>query len=341
MRIAILGYAHPFGEGTVYGAERMIYYLIRDLRDMGHECVVFSVKGCNLPGFEFVEMIKPWFDDKDIYFEAVKNWEETNGKKFDYVHSYQASGLITHELRNGWPYSLEPFFPFHRFHDKVIWYSKKLQSVSGGKGTVIYFGLPEEDYSQWTDTHQDYLVWIGRMDMGKAPDIAIDVAKKSNHRLVLMGPAYHYPYCHDKILPQVDGEQIIWMRGCDDEMKREIMLGAKALIAPLWENYHEMFGIVNIEALACGVPIIGWNNSNVPSAMGFGGGEIIEHGVHGFIVNHNGYGDDQRESTINEAVGYINYIDKIDRFTCRTRYLERFTSRRMTEDHLAYFEGNM
>jgi len=340
MRIAILGYAHPFGEGLIYGAERMIYYLIRDLRDMGHECVVFSIKGCNLPGFEFVEMPVPWEDDRDIYFEALKAYELDKGVRFDYVHSYMASGFVSHEIRQNWPYSLEPFFHFGRFKENMIWYSRKLQSLAGGpgNGTVIYFGLPEDDYEEWTEVHKGYLAWMGRMDMGKAPDIAIDIAKRSGHRLVLIGPSYHYPYCHDHIFQHIDNENVIWMRGCTDDIKRRVLLGAKALIAPIWEHYHEMFGIVNIEALACGTPVIGIANADQDSAINHKGGEIIERGVHGFIVEHNGYTPEEREKAVAGAVDCVGVVDKISREACRKLYESRFTSKIMAEKHLKLFE---
>ena len=173
--------------------------------------------------------------------------------------------------------------------------------------------------------------------MGKAPDIAIDVAKRAGERIVLMGPAYHYPYSHDHILPQVDGDQVIWMRSCNDEVKQRVFKGAKAFINPLWTEYHEMFGIVNIESLACGVPIIGWNNAECPSAMGFEGGEVIEHGKQGFIINHNGYSQEERERTIAEAVSYIDRIDEIPRADCRALYEQRFTSKIMARKHEKYF----
>ena len=215
-------------------------------------------------------------------------------------------------------------------------YSQRLKALSLGSGTVIYFGLPKEQYPTYSLEHNDYLVWIGRMDHGKAPDIAIEVAKRSNHRIVLMGPSYHYPFAVDNVLPQVDGNKVIWLRGCSDDIKQRVLLKAKALIAPLWNGYMEMFGIVNIEALACGVPVIGWNNDAQPSAIG--GGEIIDHGKHGFIVRHTGYGDNVRDQSINCAVDYLKDIENINRVDCRQRYEEHFTSDIMTRKTLWFME---
>lgn len=337
MRIAVLGYAHPFGEGLIYGAERLIYYLIREWRELGHECVVFSVKGCNLPGFEYIEMPCPWEDDRDIYLEAIKEYEVKNNVRFDHVHSFMGSGYISHDLRSQWPFSIEPFFNLPRITENKIVYSKKIKSVSGGIGTLIYHGIPEWIYSEWDEDHDNFLLWIGRMDPGKCPDIAIDIAKRAGEKLILIGPSYHYPYCHDHVLPHIDGEQIIWLRGCEDRVKQRVWRRAKCLINPIFNGYHEMLGVINLESLACGVPVIGWGNAQEPSAINYNGGEIIEHGVHGFIINHNGYSHEQREQAIQSSVEAIKQIDSISRESCRRLYERRFTSQIMAVRHLRFF----
>jgi glycosyltransferase involved in cell wall biosynthesis len=334
MKIAILGYAHPFGEGCYYGAEREIWYLIQEFKKKGHECVVFSVGGCNLPGFEYIQIPIPWSDNKDLYLEAVKDYEGKNGK-FDYIHSYMASGFISHEIREDWNYSLEPYFSFGRFYENVIAYSKKLNSLNANQSTVIYYGIPDRPLPEEA---KDYVVWTGRMDMGKAPDIAIDFAKRAGVKLVLMGPAYHYPYSQDKIFPHVDNKNIIWLRAVDDEIKFKVLKNAKAFISTNWDRYHEMFGIVNIEALACGVPIIGWGKKDEPSAMNFEGGEIISHGVHGFINEYDTYSEQDRELSIDKALDFYKQIDNIDRMACYNLFKDRFTSEIMANNHLKYFQ---
>jgi glycosyltransferase involved in cell wall biosynthesis len=335
MKIAILGYAHPFGEDRYYGAERVIWYLIQELKRKGHECVVFSVGGCNLPGFEYIKIPIPWEDNKDLYLEAIRDYENKYGP-FDYVHSYMASGYISQELRSNWPYSMELFFSFTRFPHNIIVPSKRLNRINGDNSTVIPYGLPKKLFSPVFEP-ENYAVWLGRGDMGKAPDIAMDVAERAGIRLILMGPAYHYPYFKDTIYPRIDNDKFIWLRSVDDEIKFKVMKKAKVYINPNWCSFHEMFGLTNIEALACGVPIIGWANSAEPSAINFEGGEIITSGVHGFINEFKDFSPEERERTVQCGVEFVKKIGSIDRNKCYALYLKKYTSEMMAEKHLKYF----
>jgi glycosyltransferase involved in cell wall biosynthesis len=336
MNIAMLGYAHPFGEGQHYGAERHLWYLIKEFKQMGHKVVVFTIDGCNLPGVDdYVVVPKPWDDNVDLYLGAIKEYEVSKSLKFDFVYSAMASGYIDHELRTNWPYAVFPYMIFFRFKENVIMYSRNLQARCTA-GTVIYFGVPEEVYPTWTEDHKGYLVWIGRMDHGKSPDLAIEIAKRSGKKLVMMGPSYHYPFCFDNVFHHIDDEQIIWLRCCPDTIKQQVLLNAEAVIAPIWHEYAEMFGIVNIEALAHGVPVIGWNCVNNPSAIGFNGGEIIEDGKHGFIINYNGYSPEERERGIVNSVEAVSKLGDISREECRRLYETRFTSKIMAEKTLRY-----
>lgn len=338
MKIAVFGYAHPFGEGTLYGAERIIYYMVQELKKRGHECVVFSIEGCKLPGFEFVVVPTIWKDDRDIYLEAVEKYEKENNMKFDFIHSFQASGCISARFIEEWNYCLEPFFGFHRFSENIIAYSHKLGSVNGGSSTVIQYGIPDDLYSDEVVPSDDYLVWIGRIDMGKAPDIAIDVAKRAGKRIILMGHSYHYPYFVEKIFPQIDNDKVIWIRGVSDDLKKRIFKKALGFLSTNWCEYHEMFGIVNIEALACGCPVIGWGHKQYPSEINFEGGKIIEDGTHGFIVEYPSYSEAAREASIDHAVKCVNLLPNIDRGKCRQLFLDKFTTRTMVDKIEKYYE---
>jgi glycosyltransferase involved in cell wall biosynthesis len=98
-----------------------------------------------------------------------------------------------------------------------------------------------------------------------------------------------------------------------------------------------MFGIVNVEALACGCPVIGWAHATETSAINHAGGEIIDDGKHGFLNVYTAYTEEERERTINNAVELLKRVPEIDRNACRQRYLDRFTAKRMAEKTVSYY----
>ena len=102
------------------------------------------------------------------------------------------------------------------------------------------------------------------------------------------------------------------------ERKNEFLRGASALLFPI--DWAEPFGLVMIEALACGTPVIAWRNGSVP--------EIVEHGVTGFVVD-----------SIDEAIACVRRISEIDRSACRRAFEERFDSRRMARDYVSVYQA--
>jgi glycosyltransferase involved in cell wall biosynthesis len=170
-----------------------------------------------------------------------------------------------------------------------------------GTWRVVFNGVPLDTYRFSADPGDDPpLVFLGRLEEIKGPHLAIDVALRSERRLVLAGnvPPEHRPWFEREVEPRVDGRRITYVGPVDDAQKGRLLGSSSALLMPvLWE---EPFGIVMAEALACGTPVIGLARGAVP--------EVVEHGVTGFV-----------ERDVDGLVSATRRIGEIDRGACRSR----------------------
>ncbi len=188
--------------------------------------------------------------------------------------------------------------------------------VSNRAGVVLH-GVDPTRFEP-NESPQPYLAFIGRMTDQKRPDVAIRVAKAAGRPIRLAGtidvgnPLYFDTY----VRPQLSGEAE-YIGPVDDAAKNLLLRDASALLFPI--DWPEPFGLVMIEAMACGTPVIAWNRGSVS--------EVVEHGVTGFIVDSE-----------DEAIAAIARLDQLDRRRVRARFEARFTARRMAQDYLDLYE---
>ena len=160
---------------------------------------------------------------------------------------------------------------------------------------------------------EGYLLFLGRFSPAKGADRAIQAARIAGRRLVLAGKLDPADTIHVRttIEPWLDGDRIRTVGEVGGETKRSLLAGADALLFPI--EWQEPFGLVMIEALATGTPVIGFRRASVP--------EVIRDGVTGFVV------DDVEEMA--QAIGRLG---EIDRARCRREAEERFSVGRMVDD---------
>ena len=185
------------------------------------------------------------------------------------------------------------------------------------QGTV-YHGLPKDLY-KLNEKPDKYLVFLGRISIEKRPDRAIEIAKKSGMKLKIAAKIdkVDREYFENVIKPLLDDPMIEFIGEICEKDKQDFLGNALALLFPI--DWPEPFGLVMIESLACGTPVIAYGNGSVP--------EIIDNGIDGFIVN-----------SINSAVKAVSNIDLIDRKRCRQIFDQRFTSRLTAENYLNIYE---
>ncbi len=182
---------------------------------------------------------------------------------------------------------------------------------------VVHHGLNAERFTLGAGDG-GYLAFIGRMTDQKRPDRAIEVARKTGYPLKLAGGVdVGNPGWFDAHVAGHLDESIVHVGTVDDTQKQALLGGAAALLFPI--DWPEPFGLVMIEAMACGTPVIAWRNGSVE--------EVVEHGVTGFIVE-----------TIGEAAAAVARLAELDRARIRERFLARFTAERMARDYVALYE---
>lgn len=182
---------------------------------------------------------------------------------------------------------------------------------------TIYHGLPDR-LLRLNLRPGGYLAFLGRFTPEKGADVAIRLAQQAQLplRIAAKIPRQSH-YFREQIEPLLDGNQIEFVGEVDERQKQDFLGNAMAMLFPI--DWPEPFGLVMIEAMACGTPIIAWRRGSVP--------EIIEDGVTGFIVENE-----------DEAIEAIERIPDLDRRRVRAAFERRFTARHMAESYRRSFQ---
>lgn len=342
MKIAFTGNSFPFGPDLAYGGERILGYLAEALGQRGHEVYVFSRPGTvKTPHVKEVIPVIP-LQGKDAYYEAVRSHREADN--FDiYQCNYFGEDWSreTTEMYNyvelpwncwchiGWQLGIKPY--------NTIAYSKVLQNDFKERGMdtiMIHYGIPEDLYT-FVPIPENYVVWIGKIEGGKYPKAAIELAKAAGYKILIIGPPYNTGCFWSQIAPYIDNETVFWARGANDKQKQKLMGNAKAFISSNDNTWKEHFGIVNAEALAMGVPIIAFNRINQDCAIKVD--EIIVDSEQGFFLNYED--SNNLQNIIDIGLPLLQKIDQIDRTKCRKRFEENFTSSLMASRYEALYKA--
>ena len=188
------------------------------------------------------------------------------------------------------------------------------------KGTV-YHGLPA-DLLPFNPGGGDYLAFLGRISPEKGVEAAIAIARRSGTKLKIAAKVdkVDLHYYETRIKPLFDGPLVEFIGEIREEQKKDFLGNALALLFPI--DWEEPFGLVMIESMACGTPVIAFARGSVP--------EVVREGVSGFIV-----------SDIEGAVLATERVGTLSRRGCRSYFEERFVATRMAADYLALYHKMM
>jgi len=184
---------------------------------------------------------------------------------------------------------------------------------------TVYHGLPRDLYP-FREQPGDYLAFLGRISPEKRLDRAITIARQADMRLKVAAKIYpeERDYFKQTIEPLLHKFRswVEFIGEVSDQEKDDLLGNALALLFPI--DWPEPFGLVMIEAMSCGTPVIAWRNGSVP--------EVIEDGVTGFVVD-----------SVEEAAQAVGRVASLSRHTCRRMFEERFDATRMAQDYMEVY----
>ena len=316
------------------GTERVVSYLTEELVHQGHDVTLFAsgnsrtsarLVSCSKTALRLDESVQDSTPHTLVMLDRVRACADD----FDILHFHTelehfpifqeiAARTVTTLHGRLDPNELNPFY--RRFADFP------LVSISNDQrrpmppvnwvGTV-YHGLPLELLKFSPDPEGGYLAFLGRIAPEKGPESAIEIARRSGVPLRIAAKIgdQDRAYFEERIRPLLGQPGIEFVDEIGEDAKADFLGKARALLFPI--DWPEPFGLVMIEAMACGTPVIAYPEGSVP--------EIIEEGT-GFLVNDT-----------DEAVEAVSRLGELDRAAIRDRFEERFSARRMAADYVEIY----
>lgn len=317
------------------GTERIVSYLTEELVLLGEDVTLFA-SGGSITKAKLVPIsersLRSDPDVKDPLTRTVVQIEEVLKRMddFDLVHFHdgylhfplarrlEVPTVNTMHGRMDLPDLESIFREFPEMSLVSISYQQRTPIPSANWVATVQHGIPEKLYS-FRPSADDYLAFVGRICPEKRPDRAIELAKRLEMPLKIAAKVdkVDEQYFESEIKPLLDSDLIEFVGEVNEPDKDKLLGGARALLFPI--DWPEPFGLVMIESLACGTPVVAFECGSVP--------EVLEHGKTGFIVR-----------TMKEAEEAIERIETIRRSVCRQEFEQRYTSARMARNYLDVYK---
>jgi glycosyltransferase involved in cell wall biosynthesis len=318
------------------GTERVVSWLTEELITLGHEVTLFasgdSVTSARLEALwpRALRLDGAVRDPNALHMMMLEHVYRRAGE-FDFLHchlDYYPFSLFSRQPtpfvttlhgRLDLPEHQPVFDTFRSIPVVSISKSQRRPLPQANWVRTVHHGLPERLLTP-KPIKPSYFGFLGRIAPEKGIDCAIRIAEHCGVTLKVAAKVdkVDREYFDEQIKPMMKSSYVDFIGEISDREKSDFLSGAIALLVPI--DWPEPFGLVMIEAMACGTPIIAFNRGSVP--------EIIEDGVTGFIV------EDETG-----AIGAVDRLGHLSRVKIRKRFEERFTARRMAQDYLSVYRG--
>jgi glycosyltransferase involved in cell wall biosynthesis len=340
------------------GTEAVLYNLVEEQVAQGHEVTLYTPESSQTSAQQIsffpkalLEEGTPWTAHLKAYYHLLRAVDDIKEKSYDFVHAHLSAStdllLLPLTARLAIPHvvTLHSHFPFDhvpggwsgdadRYY--MDWASdvpmvaiseharkQELQSLPRLNFVgIAYNGISMKQYQPSGKARQSFFMWLGRFNPEKGPHLAIEAAKKANVPLVLAGTIDRSSkelvnYYNEQIKPQADGENIRLLGPVNLRQKISYLSRARGFLNPI--EWEEPFGMVMIEAMALGCPVISFNRGAAS--------EVIADGKSGFLV-HN----------VDEMVERMGHIDELDHEAIREHVEQHFSARTMARKYTEIYQ---
>jgi glycosyltransferase involved in cell wall biosynthesis len=317
------------------GTELIVHELVEGLLDRGHQVTLFATGDSQTRA-----TLKALYDQASWPPESLTDLDHVSWAMrqvleggYDVVHAHSPCALALGRLAPGTPlvytvhHAQEPalsrYYADYREVEFVAISSDQCRRETGPAWcSVVHHGLDTRRYL-WGDRAELYVCFVGRLAREKGPVTAIDAAARAGIPIRVAG-AIHPPdqaYCEAKVVPRLSAPGVTWLGSIGMDRKVPLLRDARALLAPI--EWNEPFGLIVIEALLSGCPVVGFGRGSLP--------ELIEHGVTGFLATS--------EDDMVDLIRPGGPVEALDRCRIREIAIRRFDRARMVADYERVYQA--
>jgi glycosyltransferase involved in cell wall biosynthesis len=317
------------------GTELVVYELVEGLLDRGHEVTLFGTGDSHTRAESRSLYPEGQWPPEPLTDVNHVSWamQQIADGEYDVVHTHSAAALGVARLMPHLPlvYTLhhaqdEPLSAYYRYFPEVhfvaISADQRRREPGVAECPVIHHGLDPARY-HWTANPEPYVCFVGRFAPEKGPHTAIDAAKLAGVPIRVAGDVHrpNVDYFRAEVEPRLVQPHVSALGPIGMAQKVPLLCGARALLAPI--DWNEPFGLILIEAMLSGCPVVSFARGSVP--------ELVEPGITGFVA--------ASMEEMAELIRPGGAVDQLDRRRVRARALRRFSRERMLLEYEALYRS--